>query len=134
MVEKISDIKNRVIEEIEKTLRDKGADRIDGEMVDIVKDLAAAEKDCWEAEYYRSVVEAMEGAAGYMPAGYQIPQNGRMGNQWQYGNPTMKSGGRRGYNGSYGYSDPMEELREKMQGASQEEREKMKAELRSMIG
>lgn len=31
-----------------------------GEVVDIIKDLACAEKDVWEACYYKSIVEAME--------------------------------------------------------------------------
>lgn len=31
-----------------------------GEVVDMIKDLCKAEKSCYEAEYYKSVVEAME--------------------------------------------------------------------------
>ena len=33
-----------------------------GEVVDMIKDLAEAEKECWEACYYKSIVTAMEEA------------------------------------------------------------------------
>lgn len=40
-----------------------------GQVIDMIKDLASAEKDCYEAKYYKSIVEAMEeateGRAGY---------------------------------------------------------------------
>lgn len=51
----------------------KGIENVDtkeaGEVVDMIKDIAQCEKYCWEAEYYRSVVEAMGGntRAGYIP-------------------------------------------------------------------
>ncbi len=134
MVDKIYQLKNAILQELEKAAHDKGADRLDGDMVDMVKDLACAEKDCWEAEYYRNVVEAMDGAAGYSPMGYQPAQGGqanRMGWQNQYGSGR---GGRRGYDGSYGYQDPLEAVRSAMQGAAPEERERMKGELRKLAG
>ena len=44
---------------------DKGKDTVDGkelgDAIDMVKDLAEAEKSCWEAAYYESIVKAMEG-------------------------------------------------------------------------
>ena len=149
MVEKIYEIKNRLIEKVEEEMREKGADRIDPEMVDMIKDLAEAEKSCWEAEYYRSVSEAME-SSGYMPDmsyGYQGqggPQGGSGGSQGgsqgygmmgyrQYGRGSANqyggSGGRRGY----GYDgDPMQMLREAMQSADPQEKERMKKELQQM--
>lgn len=40
-----------------------------GETIDMIKDLASAEKDCWESLYYQTVIEAMteydEGPMGY---------------------------------------------------------------------
>lgn len=48
-----------------------------GEIVDMIKDLAEAEKDCWKACYYKSIVKSMkeqeeEGSRRYddMPSGY----------------------------------------------------------------
>lgn len=128
MVGKIYEIKNRALEALEKQMGDKGAERMDPELVDAVKDLAEAEKSCWEAEYYRSVVEAMNGSSGYMPMGYQ---GMRAGYQNQYGSG---GNGRRGYSGSYGYQDHMEALRQSMQNATPEERERMRQELRGMTG
>ena len=137
MVGKIYELKNRLIEQLEKDARDKGVDRLDGDMVDMVKDLACAEKDCWEAEYYRSVTEAMDGASGYMPMGYQGQGGSSMGYRMSGRGSGNQYGGRRGYSeGSYGYNDgdPMEHLRTAMQGASAEERERMKAEARKVLG
>lgn len=63
-------MKNQLLQQAEKELADRGPDRIDinrmGEMVDMVKDLAEAEKSCWEARYYQSIVGAMNQPQGYM--------------------------------------------------------------------
>lgn len=51
----------------------KGLEHVDtkeaGEVVDMIKDISECELNCWETEYYRSVVEAMGGnsRAGYIP-------------------------------------------------------------------
>lgn len=70
MVDKIYSLKNKFIERIEADISNRGIDRVNvqemGELVDIVKDLAEAEKDCWKAQYYRhAVTEAMETKYGY---------------------------------------------------------------------
>lgn len=69
-----------------------------GEVVDMIKDLAKVEKDCWEARYYESVVMAMhefeegeeDGPYGYDR--YRYPSSGRF---------APKGSGRR-----YGYIPP----------------------------
>lgn len=129
MVDEIYRIKNEALKALARQVDEKGADRIDGDLADVVKDLAEAEKCCWEAEYYRAVTEAMEGGSGYMPAGYQGQgqQGGRMGWQNQYGSGGH---GRRGY--SMGYD--VEGIRAAMASASPEERERMRQELRGVIG
>lgn len=42
----------------------KGCHEVDtneaGEVIDMIKDLAQVEKDCWKAEYYKTVTKAME--------------------------------------------------------------------------
>ena len=104
-------------------------------MVDMVKDLAEAEKSCWEAEYYRSVSEAMErgdGQSGYMGHDGSGGSGGRSGWQNQYGSGRNR-GGRRGYDGTGYYHDPMESVRAYMQGASPQERERVRSEMRSMM-
>lgn len=140
MVDKIYEIKNQLLERITRDISERGIERLDGSMVDMVKDLAEAEKSCWEAEYYRSVAEAMEregGSSGYM--GYGGPgggsgsggSDGRSGWQNQYGSGRNR-GGRRGYDGMSYYHDPMESVRAYMRGANPQEQERIRAEMRSM--
>lgn len=92
MVEVIFDLKNQLLEDLEKDAQERGIDHLDKEKVDMVKDLAEAEKDCWKAEYYRSVTEAMEGASGY--------SGDMMGYGYGYSGMSGASGGRSG--ASYG--------------------------------
>lgn len=133
MVELVKENKDRVLEYM-RTLMDKyGKDKMAVDEVyklaDIVKDLAEAEKECWEAEYYRSVTEAME-RSGYTPEEYEP----RMRRGYNPNRDSMGRYSRRGYDGTYGYDhEPLEALRAKMGGASPEEREKMKRELRQML-
>ena len=106
MVEKIKANKDKILAYMEMRLAQYGSNRIDtkemGELADIVKDLAAAEESCWEAQYYRTVTEAMESGGGSQ--GY-----GSMGGR---GYDSMGDGGRRGYGGGrMGHSDPMETIR-----------------------
>ena len=116
MVELIREIKDVLLEQMDKDVQERGVDRIDPDMVDMVKDLADAEKSCWEAEYYRSVTEAMENRSGYTQ------------NRMQRGG----MGARRGYN-MMGYSDELDGIRNIMMTAGPDEKERMRAELRSML-
>lgn len=134
MVEVIRNLKDQLLEQMEKEVGERGAERLDPDMVDMVKDLAEAEKSCWEAEYYRSVSEAMGNGSdmGYsMRRGYDNRMQGyqgRSGWQNQYGSGYS----RRGY-GSMGYADSVEGIRNIMMTASPEEKERMRAELRTML-
>lgn len=140
MVDKIYEIKNKLIEQVEKDMRER-PDRVDGEMIDAIKDLAEAERNCWEAEYYRSVTEAMEGEGGSGYSGYSggsssggSSSGGRSGWQNQYGS-GRNSGGRRGYDGSgriMGYQEAMDTMRHYMHNSDPAERERMRGEMMSM--
>lgn len=144
MVDKICDLKNKLVQELERMVDEKGAARMDSQIVDMVKDLADAERSCWEAEYYHSVVDAMDGSqgyasmqsapSGYRPYGYQTDGNGRSGWQNQYG--SGRNVGRRGYGdyGGYGYQGAVEGVRVAMQSATPEERDLMMGELRGLMG
>ena len=120
MVNKICDIKNKFVEHIDKVIGERGIDRINvsemGDLVDIVKDLAEAEKECWEAQYYRNIVtEAMEAKYGYQP--HMMDE--RMGYaQLSRGTGTM------------GYGDDIvEQLSERMKHATPEERMTMRSRI-----
>lgn len=155
MVEVIYDLKNQLLEEMERETKERGIERLDKERVDMVKDLACAEKDCWEAEYYRAVTEAMEGQSGY--DGMANSQMGMSGNQMGYNGMSGAQQGSRGGNRSggsqggsrggygyrdsrgrftsrrgYGYQEHIEALKMEMQQADPQERERMVQELRNM--
>lgn len=150
MVEIIYDLKNQLLEDMERDVRERGVERLDKEKVDMVKDLADAEKSCWEAEYYRSVAEAMEGGAGYGMSGAQMGYNGmsgaQQGSRGGSGNGSSQGGSqgrsgwtnqygsgrsRRGY--SYGYQEHIDALKMEMQQADPQQREKMMQELRNLM-
>ena len=141
MTDRMEEIKRKVIERLERAVTEGGPDRMDveevGALADIVKDLSESAKECNEAEYYKSVTDAM--AYGYTPEdmpmrtiGYtdtsRQPQRqpgyrDGMGRYRQQGN---------GYYGGYGYD--MQGLRDAMGSATPEERERMQREMRAMLG
>lgn len=95
MVERIKETKDQILERMEQTINERGIDRVDvnemGKLADIVKDLAEAEKACWEAEYYMSVTEAMD------DYGYEEGMGYAQGGGSQGGGQQGGSGYRRGY-------------------------------------
>lgn len=125
MVEKIYDIKNQILQRVDKDIQERGVDRIDvkevGELVDMVKDLAEAEKSCWEAQYYRSVTEAMSGTSGYSGSGYSVRQGYSQMNQ--------------GYSrGSMGHSELVNKLGEEYRKLSPDEQMMMKSNVLKVFG
>lgn len=99
MVEKIASLKDELLMQAEQDMHEGG--RVDPETIDGIKDLAEAEKSCWEAEYYRSVTEAMEdGKMGYVGAEYDDGmgyRRGGMGYERGQGGSNQGRGYRRGY-------------------------------------
>lgn len=116
-MDEIMRLKDKVLEQMRKTAEEKGADRIDPEMADIVKDLS-------EAAYYCKVTEQMgqepmgyQRGMSYMPMGYMEPMGYQM----------------RDSRGRYmGYGDSVEAVRNIIASASPEEKERIRAEMRSM--
>lgn len=135
MVGIIYDLKNQLLEQLEKDVSERGIDRLDKEKVDMVKDLAEAEASCWKAEYYRSVTEAMDGNGmgydgGSQGAGMQQgPSSYGMGYRASGRGSANQYGWRRGY--SMGYD--LDGLRMAMQSADPQERERMRRELQQML-
>lgn len=148
MVEKIAEMKDMLLGRMEQVINERGIERADltetGKLADQIKDLAEAEKACWEAEYYMSVAEAME-SKGYMPdeMGYEGGGSGGYGGSSGYSGGGGGSRGyrRRGYNSnrdsrgrySRGYHEEIDGIREAMRTASPEDKEKMQRELRQML-
>ena len=110
MSDRMQSLKEKFLDRIETDIAERGIERINvaeiGELVDIVKDLAEAEKDCKKAMYYHEVVKAMGGSTEYseQPA----------------------------YSGDY--SGVIEPLRKAIQAAGPDERAKMRREIRAIAG
>ena len=140
MVNKIYELKNQMIQRIEGDIQQRGIDRIDvnqmGELVDMVKDLAQAEASCMQAEYYKTVVEAMKtGSSGYgsgtgSSAGYGSMRSGYGGMDGRYGYATT----RQAQSGAMGHQEVMEPLRMAIQTAGPDEREHLRNEVMQLIG
>lgn len=109
MVEKICEIKERIIQHVDRETSDMR--RLDvkevGELVDMIKDLAEAEKDYEKAEYYRSVTEAMHGGVVERPT-TRYPEESK-------------------------YNEVIEPLRKVMRMAGPDEREHMRSQLKSLL-
>lgn len=139
MIEEIYNMKNEFLGKMRQEVEERGIERVDVaemyKLADIVKDLAEAEKSCWEAEYYRSAVES----AGYDGMGYDGQGNtggnrsGRYGSMGyrQSGRGSANQYGRSGY--SMGYQEHVDGLRTAMQNASPEERSRMREEARRLL-
>lgn len=101
-LEDVSEMKHQLIEAAKAQFA-QGVECVDteemGEVVDMIKDLASAEKSCMEAAYYELVCEAMQGddAAGY--------------DRWRYSSGRFAPKGRgsvRGYLPPYMDGDTLE--------------------------
>lgn len=138
MVHKIREIKDQALQRMESAINERGIERADvkelGELADIVKDLAEAEKACMEADYYCSITESMD-KQGYMPDGMSYSTNGGMSDNVMARQGYRDSRGRYARRSGYsmGYQDDIQSLRESMRNATPEEREKMQRELRQII-
>ncbi len=136
MVEEIKKTKDKVLRRLEQVIDEKGPERMNvqevGMLADVVKDLAEAEKSCWEAEYYMSVTDAMhDGSMGYDGMGYSDGSRNRQGYRGQPRDSTGRY--RSGYRQErYGHDDALHELRQIMDAADPQERERLKSQLRQM--
>lgn len=152
MTDNIRHTKDQMLERLEKSIKERGIERIDvqeaGMLADIVKDLSEAEKSCWEAEYYMAVTNAMgSGSMGYDPNTSRSPQMGydgmpvegyrgrdsmgRYTSRGGYQNSGYQSDGYQGRGGYHG--DVMQGLADMMSAASPQEREQLRMRLRQMI-
>ena len=134
MVEEIYKMKNELLKQAKKELEERGPERIDvnrmGEMIDMVKDLAEAEKSCWEADYYRKVSKSMEGSSGYSTTGNPASGGGNI----RSGYDSMGYGSMGSMRQGYGSGDMVEEFAEKYAQLRPDERMAMKNQLLTKLG
>lgn len=130
----------------------KGTDKVNtqemGLVVDMIKDLCCAERECAETEYYEAVTEAMgePGRYGYPGGrggrtgrrGYEgmMPEDpdDRMGYANQYGRNWPANPSNRRRNRRRGYSDDsMDNLRSMMDEADPERRRQLMRDIEDMM-
>ena len=141
MVNKIYELKNEILGHVDNVVHERGIERMDvdrvNKLIDMVHHLAESESNCWQAEYYRTVTEAMKGDT-YGYSGYGSMQNsgGRQG----YAPGTGGTGSSAGYatqsmhQGYMGFDEAMDPLRNMIREAKPDERERMRNEVLKMVG
>ena len=142
MTQKIYEIKDRLLDEVKNEVESGNVNL--GElniMADVIKDLAEAEHHCWEACYYKAVVEGMEGDSQgkmgyYGPDGSGVGSNApqRSGYSTMMGyNGKGQSGGSR-MSGRSGYNDQtIENIRQIMETSDPMRKEQLKQDLMRMM-
>lgn len=148
---RIIKMKDRLIEEAQSRMDNLDGGSIEqmGQIIDMIKDLAETEKACMEADYYDSVVEAMDGddRYGYDPQGgrssvgrpsggrrYEATDDDRMGYKNQYGNWPANPSNRRRRMRRRGYSEEsVENLRQMMEEADPERKRQLKQDLEELM-
>ena len=148
---RIAHIKEKLIQEAQNRMENLDGGSIEqmGQIIDMIKDLAETEKACMEADYYDSVVEAMDGddRYGYDPQGgrsevgrpsggrrYESMDDDRMGYKNQYGNWPANPANRRRRMRRRGYSEEsVENLRQMMEEADPERKRQLKQDLEELM-
>lgn len=155
---RIKKMKEKLIEEAQSRMQNMDGGSIEqmGQIVDMIKDLSEAEKACLEAEYYDTVIDAMDGESdryGYPGqsgsgdgrsggrSGYRDPymmeedgEGGRMGYKNQYGNWPANPANRRRRMRRRGYTEEsVENIRSMMEEADPARREQLKRDLEELM-
>ena len=148
---RIKAMKEKLIEEAQNRMQNMDGGSIEqmGQIVDMIKDLSEAEKACLEAEYYDSVIDAMDGddRYGYDDRGgsgnrqgyresYMMDdrsdRNDRMGYRDSKGryarNPNRRRMRRSGYT-----EESIENLRQMMEDADPERKRQLKQDLEELM-
>ena len=115
MYSDICELKKKILSDFKETVDACGIDSINlttaGETIDMIKDLAMAEKYVMEAEYYKEVVEAMEAAEHEGGHEDRMGYNARRYASGRYA-PKGK-GMKMGYRPPYMYDEELEEVMER---------------------
>lgn len=122
-----------------------------GQIIDMAKDLSEAEKSCPEAEYYDSVIDAMENGRRYGYDGQGGNTGGRQGHRESYiMDDNGGSDGRMGYRNRYGNfpanpknrrrmrrsghsEEPIDNIRQMMEDADPERKRQLKRDLEDIM-
>lgn len=142
---RIRRMKDKLIEEAQSRLQimDGGSVEQMGQLIDMIKDLSEAEKSCLEAEYYDSVIDAMENGRryGYDGRGYRESYimdddgdgEGRMGYRNRYGNFPANPKNRRRMRRSGHSGESIDNIRQMMEDADPERKRQLKRDLEDLM-
>ena len=145
---RIKKMKEKLIEEAQNRMQNMDGGSIEqmGQIVDMIKDLSEAEKACLEAEYYDTVIDAMDGddrygyddrsgsgnRQGYRESYMMDDRNDRMGYRDSKGryarNPNRRRMRRSGYS-----EESIENLRQMMEDADPERKRQLKQDLEELM-
>lgn len=130
-MQRIKHMKDKLIEEAQSRLQNMDGGSI--EQMGQIKDLSEAEKSCIEAEYYDSVIDAMENGQRYGYDGQGGNAGGRQGYRNQYGNFPANPKNRRRMRRS-GYSEEsIDNIRQMMEDADPERKRQLKRDLEDLM-
>lgn len=130
MVNKIYDLKNRLLTKVEEEVAQRGIDRLDHDKVDMIKDLAEAEYYCMKAKYYDDVTKAMEGE---QPSGYSA-SSGSRGSMGYQSRDQQQMGYSMGYHEEEDPEQLIQKLKHAIDTADPSKREMMRNRTLATIG
>lgn len=145
---RIKKMKEKLIEEAQNRMQNMDGGSIEqmGQIIDMIKDLSEAEKACLEAEYYDTVIDAMDGddrygyddrgssgnRQGYRESYMMDDRNDRMGYRDSKGryarNPNRRRMRRSGYS-----EESIENLRQMVEDADPERKRQLKQDLEELM-
>lgn len=99
--EKLGDVEKKLLDLLCGEIAEKGLECVDtceaGQVVDMIKDIADAKKNCFKAKYYETVVEAMEDAEEEEETMMKLAMRDRMGYTPHRSSSTGRFTSRPGY-------------------------------------
>lgn len=143
---RLKQMKDKLINEARERMENMDGGSIEqmGQIIDMIKDISEAEKACLEAEYYDTVIDAMDGdydRDGYNPGsnrnrgrvGYQESyypdRDGYRNSQGQYAKrPSRRRMRRSGYS-----EESVDNIRQMMEDADPERRKQLKRDLQELM-
>ena len=134
MINTVWDLKNKLLESVKKEVGERGIERLDGDKIDMIKDLAETEYYCMKAKYYDTVVQEMKGGSSGYGSGRGAGTGSSAGYASRDGMQYGYDSGRTMRSGSMGHQELMEPLRMALQNASPDEREHLRNEAMGILG
>ena len=131
MVNKIYELKNQLLKHVEEEVARNGIERLNGDKVDMIKDLAEAECYCMKAKYYDTVTKAMQGE---QQSGYSMGQRSMGYQSRDMQEPSGYGMGYMGYHEEEDAEQLIQKLKQKLDHESPAKREQLRNRTLATIG